>query len=444
MSERKETSHRRKKKIALILLLLIGAIVALSYLGATNQLDVSSRSSGSSSSNATTTTTTTTTATTTTTTTTTTDPGPQYDVLQSGVAHDVFGRDAIAIFNGTIAVGATHAEAKVYLYSIAANNTISLVQTLVDAMPYTTMHSAFSADGLLAVASNSRATGKPGGLRIYSRHSNGQYVEEQFLANIDCEKTGFGNSILMPDTSTIIVAAAQGTPSETFEAGQVFVYRKDNVTSSFDLAQVLEASDATEGAEFGNDIAAHGDLLAVAAVHAETGAVYIFKQMSSSEGYVQVLKLTPSDAGAGLEFGFKVQMNTNRLFVSSIQRNDSRGAVYVFEYEQLQFNETAIITSPFEQVDGYFGFGMGSLNDDLLIAEIRPRSVHRYSLNSSAASGYSLVGTIAPDDNLTSPTGMFGGALASDDSTLLASYNFPSVPLSSVYVYFPHAVWTAT
>eukprot|EP00730_Choanoeca_flexa_P004952 TRINITY_DN11846_c7_g1_i1.p1 TRINITY_DN11846_c7_g1~~TRINITY_DN11846_c7_g1_i1.p1 ORF type:complete len:431 (+),score=45.83 TRINITY_DN11846_c7_g1_i1:76-1368(+) len=426
----------RKITIAVISILVIGAIVALSYLGATNQLQSKSgKSSGASSSN--------TTTYRSTTTTTTTISLPTFDVLDSGLNNDEFGKDAIAIFNTTIAVGTKLST--VYLYSISEDNTIQLMQTLsgpTAAFP-AKLNPAFSADGLLAVA-NDETPSISAGIRIYSINASGLYTEDQFLNLLGGQSTGFGTSIVLPNSYTIVVSAPQANPAGKSLAGQVYIYRKEDDDSDFGPAQLLVANDAADDAEFGIDVSAHGDLLAIGAHAADSfaGAVYIFKSNGGATSYVQIAKLSASDSVAHLRFGLNVQLNANRLFVTSVERNQDRGAVYTFEHDQVQFNETAIMTSPVEQNFGQFGYDIGFLNDDLLISEVNPRNLYRYSLNLSAASGYSLVGTITPDNNLTNSSGFFGGTLASEGSTLLVTHNGPSISVSSVYVFFPNAMWT--
>lgn len=143
-------------------------------------------------------------------------------------------------------------------------------------------------------------------------------------------------------------------------AGAVNVYKR--TAGSWKLRQVLTASDADEGDNFGTDLAVDGILLVVGARDnddgcggqgwCDSGSAYVFEL--GSAGWVEVAKLTASDAGGGHEFGSDVALHQSTIVVGAY-RHTTTGAAYVFERQASAWVETAKLLSSDLMQNDYFG-----------------------------------------------------------------------------------------
>lgn len=97
----------------------------------------------------------------------------------------------------------------------------------------------------------------------------------------------------------------------------------------------LTASDAEEEDEFGTSVSISGDCAVVGAYASdddgdESGSVYVF-ELDADDAWVEVQKLTASDASEGNSFGISVSINADRMVVGSEGNDVSSGAAYIFE-----------------------------------------------------------------------------------------------------------------
>ena len=116
-------------------------------------------------------------------------------------------------------------------------------------------------------------------------------------------------------------------------AGAVYLFNK---TDSWASVGMLEAGSTSDKDAFGARIALSGDMLAVSATgyNEEEGAVYVFTKTEGT--WMQSAMLTASDAKAGDSFGSVIELNEHMLAISSPNHDSSKGAVYVFAYEEEQ------------------------------------------------------------------------------------------------------------
>ena len=102
---------------------------------------------------------------------------------------------------------------------------------------------------------------------------------------------------------------------------------------SGDYAQLakLVAGDAAAGDEFGISVAIDGDTVVIGATGAGTGgAVYVLRTSDGGATYVEVAKLTASDAASGDRFGDSVAIDGNTVVVGAYFKNSESGSAYVF------------------------------------------------------------------------------------------------------------------
>ncbi|MFW6227626.1 MAG: FG-GAP repeat protein [Bacteroidota bacterium] len=168
----------------------------------------------------------------------------------------------------------------------------------------------------------------------------------------------FGTAVCFEDNQLFVGSTGQKedengqNPLE--KAGAVFVYEKQ--ADHLAQVQMLVASDREEGDQLGNDVDVSGNYLVTGASnHAKdqagnneltkAGAVYVFKKNSEGK-WDEVQKLVASDRAQNDLFGGSVAIEGDYLAVGAPGKDNSQGAVYVFEKNSSNvWEETKILTS---------------------------------------------------------------------------------------------------
>ncbi|MEZ5471648.1 MAG: FG-GAP repeat protein [Marinicella sp.] len=137
-----------------------------------------------------------------------------------------------------------------------------------------------------------------------------------------------------------VLVGAEGQDEVADSAGAAYIYEFNGV--SWDQVDKLTADDGASYDYFGGAVALWGDVAMVGARGDDglTGAVYVFNY--NGVDWVQVDKLTASDAASGDMFGNAISLKGNRLLVGAPRDDDNAynsGAVYIFEYDGMDWNE---------------------------------------------------------------------------------------------------------
>ncbi|GAB4191734.1 MAG: hypothetical protein Tsb002_20760 [Wenzhouxiangellaceae bacterium] len=135
----------------------------------------------------------------------------------------------------------------------------------------------------------------------------------------------------------------------------------------------LTASDGAANDFFGDAIALAGDQLLVGAPNDddngdESGSVYVY-QLNGGV-WQQVDKLTASDGQTDDRFGDAIAVDGNRALIGASVGNGAvadSGAVYVFEFDGLQWQETAKLTASDGGLNDRFGIAVSLAGDQALI-----------------------------------------------------------------------------
>ena len=96
----------------------------------------------------------------------------------------------------------------------------------------------------------------------------------------------------------------------------------------------LVAADGAENDGFGVSVAIDGDTVVAGASRdddgsSDSGSVYVLRTSDGGATYVEVAKLTASDAASGDWFGTSVAIDGGTIVVAAHNKNSGRGAVYV-------------------------------------------------------------------------------------------------------------------
>ena len=137
------------------------------------------------------------------------------------------------------------------------------------------------------------------------------------------------------------------------------------------------ASDASQGAKFGNAVDVDGDRVVVAAnladdsiIGIDVGSVYVFDMVLNSWSETAILEA--SDRDTGDYFGFALTLSGDRVLVGAHRNNDNgtrSGSAYFFEYTTSWDAGTKVIPSDGAAYDR-FGFSVSIDGNKALIGAI--------------------------------------------------------------------------
>ncbi|MBL0028931.1 MAG: Ig-like domain repeat protein [Rhodanobacteraceae bacterium] len=161
-----------------------------------------------------------------------------------------------------------------------------------------------------------------GAAYVFTRAANIWTQRTRLRAASPAENNLFGRSVAI-DGSTVIV----GEPGRLSNTGAAHVFVGSG--ASWNLQQLLTASDAATGDVFGQDVAIRGDLALVGAYEEEAssgplnrGAIYVWRR--SGGAWTQPDKFLASDATTGDRFGFGLALTPSAAIAGA--PNDANGS----------------------------------------------------------------------------------------------------------------------
>ena len=243
---------------------------------------------------------------------------------------DNFGR-AVAIQGNLMVVTARKSEAEegsVYLYIKEGTRWVyasELIAGDTDENDYFGQSVALQGD-MIAVGARNAGAKEAGALYIF-RHSGNEWQKIAKMEPSGGKKNDHFGFTVAISGDTIAVGARRADPDGLQDAGAAYVYTVEG--DSVELVTKLTASDASELDEFGQSIAIAGDIIAVGAWkdNDRKGSIYLFRQIDGE--WVEVDKITASDAAKKDEFGYSLAAFGNRMVTGAHKADDGAGAAYV-------------------------------------------------------------------------------------------------------------------
>jgi hypothetical protein len=184
---------------------------------------------------------------------------------------------------------------------------------------------------------------------------------------------GFGRYVAIEGDTAVI--GADSDDDAGAQSGSAYVFRDIGGGAWVQIAK-LTADDGATGDQFGQNVAISGDTVVVGApLHdaagSNSGSAYVFREVGSD--WIQIAKLTASDASASDFFGVRVAISGNRVVAGAsgdVVAGQPLGSAYVFQKQDTTnaWHEAAKITA--ENGDPGDGFGGGMVSMDGHIAVI--------------------------------------------------------------------------
>jgi hypothetical protein len=282
----------------------------------------------------------------------TSDGGATYDEIakltaSDGAAYDEFGI-SVAIDGDTVVVGAYNdGNTGQYDYYDGAGSAY-VFRTTDDGVTYDQVAKLTAADvaasdefgwsvavdgDTIAVGAHDWGNDGPGAAYVFRTTDGGvMYGQVAKLAAADgASGDEFGFSVAIAG-DTVVVGASGGDAA--------YFFRTSDGGVTYGQVAKLTASDAVSHFRFGHSVAIDGDTVVVGAIADDdactdnpicnSGAAYVFRTSDGGATYVEVAKLTASDAAADDYFGTDVAIAGDTIVVGTYAKNFGTGAVYVF------------------------------------------------------------------------------------------------------------------
>ena len=216
-------------------------------------------------------------------------------------------------------------------------------------------------------------TGAPDAREVIRGSSRPRRLSDDFeqLAKLTAtdaaEGAKFGHSVAIDGDTIVIGAPYAGT------GGAVYVFR----ASDGEQLATLTADDGAADDGFGYSVAIDGDTIVVGSRNdddggSNSGSVYIFRKSWFGDTYAQMAKLTASDAAAGDCFGTSVAIDGNTVVVGASGDDDGgsgSGSAYVFRTTDggATYVEVAKLTASDAASNDWFGVSVAIDGDTLVI-----------------------------------------------------------------------------
>lgn len=170
-----------------------------------------------------------------------------------------------------------------------------------------------------------QSEGAPGTVHVFRRTADGWTDVALLQAPDAAAGDGFGFTLDV-DGNTLVTSSLTAGGH-----GRAWVFTR-SASGSWEHAQTLEASDATEGDGFGVTTALDGDDLLVGAyARGDTaGAVYAFRR-DAAGGWSESAILQGDDTAAKDRFGVGLALEDGRALIQASRHDEEKGTAYVFE-----------------------------------------------------------------------------------------------------------------
>ena len=222
----------------------------------------------------------------------------------------------------------------------------------------------------------------------------------------------FGYSVAI-DGATIVVGAYQDDDTAT-SSGSVYVFRTSDGGATYVEVAKLTASDAASWEYFGRSVAIDGATVVVGAIFGnnDKGATYVFHTTDGGATYGQVAKLTASDAAANDYFGRSVAIDGDTVLIGA-----TGAGVYVFHTSDggATYDEVAKLTAADTCCADNFGVSVAIDGDTIVVGASWGEAAYVFRTTDGAS--YGQVAKLTADDAASGD--LFGISVAISKGTVV-------------------------
>ncbi|CAH0379937.1 unnamed protein product [Pelagomonas calceolata] len=371
-------------------------------------------------------------------------------------AGDKFGY-SVAIDGDTVVIGAPYAGSwSGSVYVLRASDGAELAKlTASDAAAGDLFGSSVAIDGstiVVGATNDDDAGSNSGSVYVFEKSTWGTYDQVAKLTASDAAANDlFGSSVAIDGATIVIGASSAGT------GGAVYVFRTTDGGATYVEVAKLTADDAAAIDQFGISVAIAGDTIVVGVDGDDdggsaSGSAYVFRTTDGAT-YVEVAKLTADDAASIDQFGGSVAIDGNTIVVGADQYYSSgSGSAYVFltTDDGTTYVEVAKLTASDAASNDYFGRSVAIDGNTIVVgadgdddAGSKSGSAYVFRTSDSGAS-YDQVAKLTAADAAASD--QFGGSVAIAGGTIVVgAYGDDDAGTysnsGSVYVFEDESSW---
>ena len=245
-------------------------------------------------------------------------------------------RDTILIGAPLADTAAGHRTGAVYVYQRNNAHWIEVAKLMAsDGAPEDWLGAVVAVSEDYAVAGahrNDAAGGEAGAVYVFQRQESAWHEAAKLTASSAQPGDAFGTSVAI-DGDTIVVGAWNGDSGVAANTGASYVFLRRG--ASWHEVIRLNASDAEAGDEFGSFVAITGNTIVVGAPKddidtiADAGSAYVFQR--SDDGWIEMGKLTASNAGAHDQLGSWVSMCAKHAIAGAARNRARHGSAFIYE-----------------------------------------------------------------------------------------------------------------
>ena len=289
----------------------------------------------------------------------------------------------------------------------------------------------------VAISGSTAVVGAPdrnsdtGAVYVFVRSGKTWTQQAELTAANAAADEGFGASVAI-SRSTVVVSAEW-----ELNNGAVYVFARSGKTWS----QQAELTAAAAGGDFGVSVAISGSTVMVGALGIEKeftrGAVYVF--VRSGKTWSQQAKLTAPHGSTNDSFGYSVAISGSTVVVSAPGGAHNRGAVYAFVRSGKTWSQQAELTAVGAAADDDFGQSVAISGSRVAVGAVFTSSPTG-TPNVGAAYVFVRSGkTWSQQAKLTPPDGTdldnFGNSVAISGSTVMVGAPWKAYFSGAVYVF---------
>ena len=275
-----------------------------------------------------------------------------------------------------------------------------------------------SVDGTTIVVSGIEQSDGWGTVYVFSNES-GTWIETAML-RAESPWGDFGHSVSVSDNTIVVGAHWKWNEDLENDSGAVYVF--SNESGTWTQAAKLTISDGDWGDQFGRSVSVSGNTIAVGVsgrwndiLGTDSGAVYVFSNESGTWNLTG--RLMPDDGADDDNFGSSVSVSGNTIAVGAMNKEENKGAVYVFSNESGTWTQAAKLTIS----DGISGdhFGRSVSVDGSTIVGVQYERGDGWSaayVFSNESGTWMETGRLMPDDG---NWGAFGTSVSISGSTIV-------------------------
>jgi hypothetical protein len=191
-----------------------------------------------------------------------------------------------------------------------------------------------------------------------------------YLASSNGSLDNFGYTVDIYGDTAVVGAYFDDIGANT-DQGSAYVYTRA-ADGQWSLQQQLLASDGAASNRYGSSVAIYGDTVAVGAVAAGAGTVYVYTRSGST--WTEQQKLVGADGLAGEWEGFSVDIYADTIVAGSFNDPDSGlgnvSSVYVFTRSGTTWTQQQKLLPSVLQDIGRFGYDVTIYGDTIAVGEL--------------------------------------------------------------------------